>query len=333
MEPRSQPAKLVEEEHSVPSLPRLSGVHPILYAFYGPDGRLDRAALERQVDACLGAGCHGIALLGLVTEVFRLSTEERLDLVGWAAARIAGRVPLMATVAEVSVHGQLDFITEAKRRGADWVVLQPPPVKGVPEREILRFLGEVADRSPLPVGVQNNPLNMEVSVSSDALLALHRNHPNIRFMKAEGPAVSVAGFAREASRTCDIFAGHGGIEWPTNLRSGCQGLIPAPELVDAQVEIWRLWSSGETERAEALHRAVLPIIAFMSRALPLLVAYGKRLMAMRMGLETVHARLPEPGVTSFGIEEIGRFAALLGPLHAEPGAALSPALKRLAGFG
>ncbi len=313
-------------------LPRLSGVHPILYAFYGPDGRLDRAALERQVDVCLAAGCHGIALLGLVTEVFRLSTAERLDLVGWAAQRVAGRVPVMATVAEVSVHGQVDFIAEAKRRGADWVVLQPPPVKGVPEREIVRFLGEVADRSPLPVGVQNNPLNMDVSVSHDALLALHRNHPNIRFMKAEGPAVSVAAFAREASRSCDVFAGHGGIEWPTNLRSGCQGLIPAPELVDAQVALFGLWSAGETERAEALHRAILPVVVFMSRALPLLIAYGKRLMAMRMGWPEVHPRLPDTAVSGFGMEEIGRFAALLGPLPAEPGAPLSPALRRMAGL-
>lgn len=324
----------------MPSLPRLSGVHPILYAFYGPDGVLDRAALERQVDVCLAAGCDGIALLGLVTEVFRLSTQERLDLVGWAAARVAGRVPLMATVAEVSVHGQLDFIAEAKRRGADWVVLQPPPGKGASEREILRFLGEVADRSPLPVGVQNNPLNMDVSVSNDALLALHRNHPNIRFMKAEGPAVSVGAFAREAAATCDVFAGHGGIEWPTNLRSGCQGLIPAPELVDAQVAIWRLWSAGEHDRAEALHRAILPVVVFMSRSLPLLIAYGKRLMAMRMGWPAVHPRLPDTAVTPFGMQELARFAELLGPLGTEPGAqpgapydpTLSPALRRLAGF-
>ncbi|NKC30583.1 dihydrodipicolinate synthase family protein [Falsiroseomonas selenitidurans] len=311
------------------TLPRQSGVHPILYAYYTADGRLDRAALERQVDVCLAAGCQGIAVLGLVTEVFRLSTAERLDIVEWAAARIAGRVPLMATVAEVSVHGQLDFIAEAKVRGADWAVLQPPPVKGVAEAEILRFLGEVADRAVLPVGIQNNPLNMEVSVSSAALLALHRRHPNIRLMKAEGPAVSVADFAQEAAKTCDVFAGHGGIEWPTALRSGCQGLIPAPELIDAQVAVFRLWQAGETERAEALHRAVLPVIVFMSRSLPLLLAYGKRLMALRMGLEAVHPRLPEPAVTAFGMAEIARFAALLGPLSVRP-APLSPALRRLA---
>jgi hypothetical protein len=86
------------------------------------------------VDVCLAAGCHGIALLGLVTEVFRLSTEERLDLIGWAGQRIAGRVPLMATVAEVTVHGQLDFITEAKRRGADGGRDAPRLGAGVPHR-------------------------------------------------------------------------------------------------------------------------------------------------------------------------------------------------------
>lgn len=295
-------------------LPRQSGVYPILYAFYGPDGRLDRAALERQVDVCLAAGCHGIAVLGLVTEVFRLSTEERLDLVGWAASRIAGRVPLAATVAEPSVHGQLDFIAEAKARGAAWVVLQPPPMKGVTEAAILRFLGEVADRAALPVAVQNNPLMMDVSVSNASLLALHRAHPNVRLMKAEGPAVAVAEFAEAAAATCDVFAGHGGIEWPQNLRSGCQGLIPAPELVDVQVEVFRLWQAGEHEAAEALHRAVLPVICFMSRSLPLMLAYGKRLMALRMGWPAPLPRAPEPEVTRFGLAEIEGFFALLGPL-------------------
>jgi 4-hydroxy-tetrahydrodipicolinate synthase len=319
----------------MPSRPRHSGVYPILYAFFGPDGRLDRAAMDRQVDACLAAGAHGIAVLGLVTEVFRLSTEERLDVVRWAAARIAGRVPLAVTVAEPSVHGQLDFIAEAAAAGASWAILQPPPVKGVSEAEILRFLGTVADRAPLPVAVQNNPLNMEVSVSNAALLALHRNHPNITLMKAEGPAVQVAAFAQEAAATCDVFAGHGGIEWPANLRSGCQGLIPAPELADVQCEIWRLWQRGDERsraQAEALHRAVLPVIVFMSRALPLLLAYGKRLMALRMGLDPVHPRLPEPAVNPFGLAEIAGFARLLGPLPDRPGAALSPALLDLAGL-
>lgn len=311
---------------------RYNGVHPILYAFYGPDGRLDPALLELQVDVCLAAGANGIAVLGLVTEIFRLSTAERAEVVRVVAARIAGRVPLMVTVGEASVHATLDAISDAAGHGASIAIIQPPPVRGVSERELMRFLGEVADRAAIPVGVQNNPTYMDVALPSMALLSLHRQHPNITMMKAEGPAVDVAAFALEASATCDVFAGHGGIEWPTNLRSGCQGLIPAPELVDVQCAIWRLWSAGEFERAEALHRAVLPVVVFMSRSLPGLIAYGKRLMALRMGIGDPAPRVPDTMVTPFGLQEVARFATMLGPLRATPGAMLSPAVRRAAGM-
>ena len=34
----------------------------------------------------------------------------------------------------------------AERLGAGWVILQPPPVAGLPEIEYVRFLGAVADQ-------------------------------------------------------------------------------------------------------------------------------------------------------------------------------------------
>ncbi|MCB9969478.1 MAG: hypothetical protein H6852_17810 [Geminicoccaceae bacterium] len=45
-----------------------SGVYPILYSFFGADGRLDHEAMQLQVDRCIAAGVHGIAVLGNVTE-------------------------------------------------------------------------------------------------------------------------------------------------------------------------------------------------------------------------------------------------------------------------
>ena len=53
------------------------GVYPILYAFFGADGRLDRAAMRRQVEACIRGGAHGIAALGLATEVNKLTDSEK----------------------------------------------------------------------------------------------------------------------------------------------------------------------------------------------------------------------------------------------------------------
>ena len=53
------------------------GIYPMLYAFFGADGQLDRQAMSRQVDACVAAGVHGLAVGGLASECNKLSTAER----------------------------------------------------------------------------------------------------------------------------------------------------------------------------------------------------------------------------------------------------------------
>ncbi|MBM3396839.1 MAG: dihydrodipicolinate synthase family protein, partial [Betaproteobacteria bacterium] len=51
---------------------RLGGIYPMQYAFYDRTGALDEALMRRQVNACVAAGAHGIAVLGLATEVNKL---------------------------------------------------------------------------------------------------------------------------------------------------------------------------------------------------------------------------------------------------------------------
>lgn len=293
---------------------RYEGIYPILYAFFGKDGMLDRGAMRHQVERCLAAGAHGVAVLGLVTEVNKLSLAERMDVVAWAAEDIAGHVPLAVTVGEASAAGQIEFVQFAEDQGAAWVILQPPPVKGAPESEYIRFFGTVAEQAKVPVAIQNNPVNLDVWLSNDALIALNRQHANISLLKAEGPAIGVASLIEKAGDVFDIFTGHGGLEMMTSLRSGAHGLIPAPDLLDVQVKLFEAWKRGDAEEADRLHRQVLPEIVFMSRSVPLMLAYGKRLMARRLGFTEVQGRGPDLTPTSFGLAEIERFFAELGPL-------------------
>ena len=88
---------------------QFSGVYPILYAFYDQAGRLDDGLMRLQVDKCIAAGAHGIAVLGLVTEVQKLDVNERRHLVAVVGRAIDGRVPYAVTVGEQSVHGQIEF--------------------------------------------------------------------------------------------------------------------------------------------------------------------------------------------------------------------------------
>jgi 2-keto-3-deoxy-L-arabinonate dehydratase len=293
------------------------GVYPILYSFFDAAGHLDRKAMRRQVEGCIGAGAHGIAVMGLATEVGKLDVNERRQVIDWVGEDIAGRVPYAVTVGEGSVPGQIAFVKAARAAGADWAILQPPAIVGVPEMEYVRFLGSVADQSELPLAVQNAPGLMATSLSNGGLKTLNSQHPNVCLLKAEGPATYISQLIEDTDGAFDIFGGIAGIQFPDSLRAGCVGMIPAPDLFDPQVRIYELMRSGEPEEiaeAERIHRELLPLIVFMMSSVENFIAYGKHLMAQRLGLENGSARQPSVPVTDFGLEIMSHWARHLGPL-------------------
>lgn len=299
------------------------GIWPVLYAFFDADGRLDRALMRRQVEVCLASGAQGLAVLGLATEVGKLSRDERLAVAAWAAEDLAGRAPLAVTVAEGSTAAAVEMASEAASIGADCVILQPPPARGCEEIEYIRFFGTIADRAPLAVAIQNAPEYLGFGLSPAGLRTLCRAHPNVAMVKGEGTAVAIrkvvealAGLDREVT----VFNGRGGLELPDTLRAGCAGLIPAPEAVDLQVRIWTAMARGDEAEADRLYAVLLPLVAFVMQGIEHFLCYGKRALALRLGLplEAVHDRGPAVTPTEFGLACLRRFAAGLGPLP-EPG--------------
>ena len=296
------------------------GVYPILYSFFDADGRLDRAAMRRQVNGAIAGGAHGIAVMGLATEVGKLDVNERRQVIDWVGEDIAGRVPFAVTVGEGSVPGQIEFVKAAAAAGADWAILQPPAIQGVPEIEYVRFLGAVAERSEVPLAVQNAPGLMATSLSNNALKTLNKQHPNVCLLKGEGPATYLKQLLDDTDGAFDIFGGIAGIQFPDSLRAGCVGMIPAVDLFDPQVRIYELMRQGTPEaiaEAEAIHRELLPLIVFMMSSVENFIAYGKRLAAKRLGLENGAARQPSVPVTAFGLQIMEHWAAHLGPLPAD----------------
>jgi 4-hydroxy-tetrahydrodipicolinate synthase len=86
-------------------------------------------------------------------------------------------------------------------------------------------------------------------------------------------------------------------------------LIPEPDFLAPQVELYRLWTEGGEagrESAERIHRAILPAIVFMSRSVPAMLCYGKRLFARQAGIEITRDRAPALTPTQFGHSETMR---------------------------
>ena len=295
------------------------GIWPILYAFFDSGGRLDRALMRRQVEVCIAGGGHGIACLGLATEVAKLSHRERRQVLDWLAEDNGGRLPLAVTIAESSIVAQVEFTRAAADADASFVVLQPPPVPGLAEGEYLRFFGAVADASPVPVAIQNAAAYIGVGLSVDGLITLNRNHPNVVLLKGEGPAVEIATLIERTDGAFRVLNGRGGLELPDNLRAGCIGMIPAPDSFDHQVRLYDRFNEGDAAAAEAIYETIAPSIVFVMQSIAHLIAYGKRLTARRMGVpfDAVHDRAPTMTVTPFGLAAVERFANHLGPFGGE----------------
>jgi 4-hydroxy-tetrahydrodipicolinate synthase len=296
---------------------RLHGIHPILYAFFDADGRPLRAPIVAQVEAAVRHGAHGVAVLGLATETNKLDAAERRQIMEWTAEAVAGRLPLAVTVSEPSVHGQAAFVRAAKDAGADWVILQPPPVTGIGEGELLRFFGAVAATTDLPVAIQNAPQYLGAGLSNAGLATLNRQHPNVCLLKGEAPAHVIERLVADTEGVYRVFNGRAGMELPECLRAGCAGMIPAPECFDVLVAVYeamRRETPDDEAEAERRYREILPLIVFMMSSVDTFVCYGKRVVARRLGIAHVFDRPPCLRPSEFGLLTAERLAASLPPL-------------------
>jgi 2-keto-3-deoxy-L-arabinonate dehydratase len=296
---------------------RFSGIYPMMYAFFGRDGALDRGAMRQQVQACVRGGAHGIAVLGLATEVGKLSPRERCHLVEWVMHDAGGALPIAVTVSESTAQAQSEFASWAKAEGASWVILQPPPERGMPEQWYVDFFAAVMDRVELPCAIQNAPEYIGVGLGPESIRALKDRCTNFALLKGEGPVLTIRRAIEAARGELAVFNGRGGLELPDNLRAGCAGMIPAIDTFDYQVKIFELMRgvTGCDERAaEEVYQRILPAIVFTLQSLEILICYGKRIAALRLGLPRVQDRAPTLPPTEFGIDCARRYADMLGRL-------------------
>ncbi|CAG4912521.1 dihydrodipicolinate synthase family protein [Paraburkholderia saeva] len=289
------------------------GIWPVLYAYFDESNRLDRNAMRAQVEATINAGAPGVVILGLATEVHRMSLAEKHQVIDWACEDIAGRVPLAVTITGDTVDAQVALAGYAVTRGASWLILQPPSTRTEPESFYFDFFADVMQRVEAPTGIQNAPEYLGVGLSAESIVELAQLRQNFRWLKGEGPAITIRNTIdqlRAHGNPLPVFNGRGGQELIDNLRAGCAGLIVAPDTFDRQIVIQRAFAAGDEVRAEALYAEILPAIVFVMQSLDALTCYGKRIAAWRMGFEVLHDRGIAP--TAFGLECARRFARQLG---------------------
>jgi 2-keto-3-deoxy-L-arabinonate dehydratase len=283
------------------------GVHCVLFALFDDQGNLDRLSMAAQIAYVRKSGSDGIVVLGLATEVGKLTFAERCDIIHWAKAD-APNLPLGVTISGNSVPEQTALIKVAETAGADWLILQPPLAGTFAASEYVTFFAEVGQAATLPFAIQNAPQYLGRSLSGDDIAALKLRCPGFTMIKSETGPMDLAALVARQGGSLTVLNGRGGLEMTDCLRAGCKGFIVAPDVLPGVLRCWAAWQDNDETAAEAAYADFLPAAIFGMQSLETLACYGKRIFGLRAGI-TIHDRAPALRPDAFGLKLAARWAA------------------------
>lgn len=303
----------------------LHGVLPIVHVPFADDDTIDIETLRREIDWIYAQGADGLGT-GMVSEVLRLTTDERLALTEQLAALSAGRGAVFASVGAESTRQALLYARAAERAGCDAVMAVPPITTRTTEQGLVDYFRALAETVGIPIIVQDAsgyvgqaiPLRVYVQL-------LERYGPDRIVFKPEaapiGPNLSAL---RDATKgQARIFEGSGGILLVDSHRRGIAGTMPGVDLLDGVVALWRALQRGDDATAYRVYFPVCALVALQLQAgLDGFLAIEKYLLVKRGLFANARRRVPNAwDLDAETAAEVDRLFALLQ-------AALPPVAER-----
>src|SRR5882672_9449318 len=143
------------------------GVFPAVTTKFTADDQLDFKTFEKNLDAQLAAGVHGIIIGGTLGESSVLSPAEKVELLNFTLQKVEGRVPVVLNIAEGATRESIKIAEAAQRSGISGLMLLPPMRYKSDHKETVTYFKSVAQATDLQIMIYNNPVDYKVDVTLD----------------------------------------------------------------------------------------------------------------------------------------------------------------------
>ena len=271
------------------------GVFPALTTKFTTDDKLDLSAFEKNLDAQLDAGVHGIIIGGTLGEASVLSPEEKNELLSFAIEKVKGRVPVVLNIAEGATREAVKIAESAAGKGVSGLMLLPPMRYKSDHRETVTYFKAIANATDLQIMIYNNPVDYKVEVTLDMFEELSA-YKNIDAVKES--TRDVVNVTRMLNRFGARFSVMTGVDTLAldSLLMGANGWVAG--LVCAfpreTVAIYNLVLEGRIKEAVEINRWFMPLLELDTFSK--LVQYIK-LAEAEAGLGTENVRAPRLPLT------------------------------------
>jgi 4-hydroxy-2-oxoglutarate aldolase len=237
------------------------GVFTPVVTPFRPDGSVDTAAFEANLDSYAQHDLAGALVLGSNGEAASLDEGEKLALVGIARARLDRRL-LLAGVGLESTRATISLARKVADLGADAALVLTPcyyKARMTPEALTLHFEA-VADASPIPILLYSVPAFTGITWPAGLAETLAA-HPNIAGIKESSGDVGLLGRLRASTpETFAVACGSAPAFYPALCVGASAGVLAAACCAPRPLAaLYRAHEKGDHARARALQQAIMPL--------------------------------------------------------------------------
>lgn len=161
-----------------------TGVFPAVTTKMTQAGELDLPAMRESLDRLVTNGVSGVIVLPMLGENASLALSERETIIRTAVEVVAGRVPVLSGLAEITLDTARAHARLYESWGAQGLMVFPSLGYKSDPRETAHWYRGVAGGSSLPIMIYNNPIAYGVDVTPEILATL-ADVPEIVCVKEE----------------------------------------------------------------------------------------------------------------------------------------------------
>lgn len=235
-----------------------SGVFPAATTKMTASGALDLKAMQVSIERLVKGGVSGVIVLPMLGENAALTQAEKDKVVPAAKEAVAGRVPLLSGLAELSTDDAIAAAKNYRRLGAEGLMVFPSLAYRTDRRETIAWYKAVATGG-LPIMIYNNPIAYKVDVDVPTLEGL-AGVPEIVAVKEEtGDIRRVTDLYNAFGDRFDIFCGVDDLILES-LALGVVGWVSGMTNAwpDECVRLFNAAKAGDFKAALPLYRLMTP---------------------------------------------------------------------------
>ena len=257
---------------------KFKGIYTPVVTPYDEDFVCNEEALAETIEFLIKSGVNGLVIAGSTGEYYAQTMKERIKLMEICKNLIKSRLPMIVGTGAIRTEDSIEYAKQAKRIGADALLVTTPPYAYPTGREIALHALAIDRAADLPIMLYNYPGRMSVNMDRDTLDRVGRSKNFCGIKESSGDINRLHMLAREyphISLSCGMddqaleFFVWGAESWV------CAGSNFSPE---AHIALYRACVLEKNfEKGRLIMTAMLPLMTVLEQG-------GKFVQSIKHGL-------------------------------------------------